>query len=58
MGARVSADPKMGRARALPWNTAPKSFSAHRSSGVSSYMSISSRITPRSVSTASWAKEE
>ena len=58
MGARVSSRPKMGRASGLPAKTAPKSFSAQRSSGVSSYMSISSKMTPRSVSTASWAKDE
>lgn len=58
MVSKVSGAPRMGRARGLPWNTAPKSFSAHRSSGVSSYMSISSRMTPRSVSAAAWVKAE
>ena len=58
MLAKVSFRPRMGRDRALGAYTDWKSFSPHRSSGVSSYMSISSKITPRSVSTASWAKAE
>ena len=46
----------MGRPRGLPWKTAANSLSLTKSAGSSAYMPISSRMTPRSVSTSASAK--